>query len=102
MPQQNLGKLHPPAFLYLSSHSPPQKILADLSNLSGPSLASLATLADNPLFQSIVSNPDLVLRHLCQERPASQHNLRPRPHPFVLPNSDPKNVLPQLLYKDTY
>src|SRR6218665_4186159 len=33
----------------------------------GPSFASLATLADNSLFQSIVSNPDHVLRHLCQE-----------------------------------
>ena len=57
----------------------------------GPSFASLPTLADNSLFQSIVSNPDHVLRHLCQEHPASQYNLRPRPHPFVLPNSDPKN-----------
>src|SRR6218665_3463121 len=65
-----------------------------------PSFASLATLVDNSLFQPIVSNPDHILRHLCQERPASQYNLRPRRHPFVLLNSDPKNYLPQLLYKD--
>src|SRR6218665_111528 len=68
----------------------------------GPSFASLAMLADNSLFQSVVSNPDHVLRHLCQERPASQYDLQPRLHPFVLPNSDPKNFLPRLLYKDTY
>ena len=66
------------------------------------SFASLATQADSSLFQSIVSNPDHVLRHLCQERPASQYNLRPRPHPFVLPTSDTKNFLPRLLYKDIY
>src|SRR6218665_604886 len=67
----------------------------------GPSFASLSTLADNSLFQSIVSNPDHALRHLCQERPASQYNLRPRPHSFVLPNTDPKNFLPRLLYTKT-
>src|SRR6218665_4217099 len=45
----------------------------------GPSFVSLATLADNSLFQSIVSNPDHVLRHLCQECPASQYNHDPGP-----------------------
>jgi Reverse transcriptase (RNA-dependent DNA polymerase) len=67
-----------------------------------PTAECLANRADEALFKAIISNPQHILRGLCQEKPESHYNLRPRPHPFALPLKDSRNFLSRLIFKDIY
>ena len=59
------------------------------------SLREMAAQADSTLLQTIISNPNHVLRNLCTLRPTIQYLIRrcPRPHPFDLPISRNRNFL---------
>src|SRR6218665_78165 len=57
------------------------------------SFREMAAQADSSLCETIISNPNHVLRTLCTLRPTIQYHLRPRPHPFSLRTSDKRNCL---------
>src|SRR6218665_3814482 len=67
-----------------------------------PSFREMAAQADSSLFETLISNPNHVLRSLCTLRPTIQYHLCPLPHPFNLPVSDNRNFLSRLMFLGTY
>ena len=67
-----------------------------------PTVAEMASKADDRLFNAIRTNDHHVLRRLCPRLRETTYTFRPRPHQFSLPPKDTKNFIPRLLYKDIY
>ena len=77
-------------------------VRAGLLPVNTPTVANLASEADDVLFNAILTDSEHVLRRLCPAHRATQYNLRTRPHPFVLPNKDDKNFIPRMMFKNIY
>src|SRR6218665_2105950 len=58
--------------------------------------------ADSSLFETIISNPNHVLRNLCTLCPTIQYHLHLQPHPFNLPISDNRNFLSCVMFLGSY
>jgi len=65
-------------------------------------VATLCEIADRNLFKSILHNLDHVLRKFLPPKSSHCYDLRPRPHPFVLPLKrnilDEQNFLSRMLF----
>jgi Reverse transcriptase (RNA-dependent DNA polymerase) len=70
---------------------------------SGQTFAELCAEADGRLFDAVKSNNDHVLYPLLPAKTVKTHNLRPRPHDFVLPRRTSHlsdcNFIMRMLYK---
>src|SRR6218665_2993894 len=67
-----------------------------------PDAETLAREADDRPFESILLDPNHVLRKNFPETRPTNYNLRPRAHEFKLPLKDDWNFVPRLLFKDMY
>ena len=68
-----------------------------------PTLTELAARSDQVLFKSATSNPLHILHQFLPPLVFHSHNLRRRPHNFILPKSTTlrsHNYLHRMLYKD--
>ena len=70
--------------------------------LTAPTAEVMSGRADDGLFRAVRSNPGHALYALLPAIHSHEHNLRPRPHNFQLPNKDDKNFIPRMLYKNIY
>src|SRR6218665_336259 len=79
-----------------------------------PTFKTMAALADSTLFRAVISiqhgvftqaAPNMVLGAACVKSAFSSHtayNLRPRSHPYELPDSDSRIFLPCKMYQGIY
>ena len=70
--------------------------------LTAPTAEVMSDRADDGLFRAVRSNASHVLHALLPATRSHVHNLRPRPHSFILPEKDTKNFIPRMLYKNIY
>ena len=65
---------------------------------TSPNMEELAAGADARLLSNVIWNENHVLRSLFPPLAKTRYNLRPRHHPFVLPEKDVKNFIPRVLF----
>jgi len=62
-------------------------------------IAEMVGSAEDRFLRSIIANPYHVLCALMPPTITSKHDLRPRPHNFVLLDKDDRNFIAKALYK---
>ena len=83
-----------------------RSIKSGFYSASSPTIPDLVSTNEVTLFNSIQSNPQHVLHNLLPHRTTHSYSLRPRAHPYCLPqktsNLATRNFLMSLMYKDMY